>query len=83
MNDCILEHTYQSVPKHKRYFLLPTGTEFAMYNRLGRPSDNKFGKLTHEESEQLWMHRIIRALVDKGHIFKLDQALSDGYWIQA
>ncbi|MBS4168176.1 DUF648 domain-containing protein [Parachlamydia sp. AcF125] len=66
----------------KRYGVLNTHEEpFMTYNWLGLPRERM---ITNEEEEkQLWLYRIVQALVDKGHIFKLDKVNGHGYFIQA
>ena len=39
--------------------------------------------ISEEKEKQLWLRRIVAALIDKGHIFKLDKVTGHGYFIQA
>ncbi|MBS4166975.1 MULTISPECIES: DUF648 domain-containing protein [unclassified Neochlamydia] len=82
MNRLIQNSSDQASTKGKRYFVLNTSKDpFSIYSTLGLPSAKVF--ITEEEEKQLWLRRIVQALVDKGHIFKLDQVNGHGYFIQA
>jgi hypothetical protein len=81
MNKLIQKSSDQASTKGKRYFVLNTNHyPFRAYNDLGRASSIMFNA---EEEKQLWLHRIVQALVDKGHVFKLDKVNEHGYFIQA
>lgn len=82
MNKLIQNSSEQASTKGKRYFVLNTNHDpFRAYNKLGLSSSKIF--ITAEEEKQLWLHRIIQALVDKGHVFKLNKVTGHGYFIQA
>lgn len=82
INRLIQEKSDKESIKGKRYILLNTHNDpFILYNNLGIPKNKVF--TTAEEEKNLWLHRIIQALEDKGHIFKLVQVNGHGYFIQA
>jgi len=82
MNKLIQNSSDQASTKGKRYIVLNTNDNpFGAYNELGVPSSKMC--ITVEEEKQLWLRRIIQALVDKGHVFKLDKVNGHGYFIQA
>lgn len=63
----------------KRYILLNTNKKpLNQYTSLGLPKHY----YTEEEEKMGWLNRIIAALIDKGHIFKLDKVNGHGYFIQ-
>lgn len=82
MNRLIQNSSDEASTKGKRYLLVKTNEDpFKAYTSLGLPSGKGF--ISREEEKQLWLHRIIQALVDKGHLFKLDEVNNYGYFIQA
>lgn len=82
INRLIQEKSDKESTNGKRYILLNTHDDpFSEYNNLGVPA-NQFS-ITVEEEKKLWLNRIIQALVDKGHIFKLVKVNGHGYFIQA
>lgn len=82
INELIQEKSDQESIKGKRYILIDTNHHpFAQYRNLGMP-DNKFF-ISKEGEKQLWLNRIVAALIDKGHIFKLAEVNGHGYFIQA
>jgi len=66
--------------KGKRYVLLKTSDQFFYYDPLGGPSG--FTIMDGEE-KLFWLHRIIDALIAKGHLFQLVKVNGHGYFIQA
>lgn len=61
--------------KGKRYLLLNTNKGiFGRFNRTG---------WSDREEKTCWLSNIIEALVNKGHLFKLDKINGHGYFIQA
>ncbi|EKE08203.1 MAG: hypothetical protein ACD_17C00291G0004 [uncultured bacterium] len=83
INDAINKTSENASIKGKRYILLNThhSRRLQDYHRLGLPEDKVF--VTEEEENQIWLRRIINALVAKGHLFKLDKVNGHGYFIQA
>jgi hypothetical protein len=82
MNRLIQDSSDQASTKGKRYFVLNTNEyPFKAYDNLGLPSVKAF--INEEEEKQLWLRRIVAALVDKGHILKLDKVNGNSYFIQA
>lgn len=82
INRQIQEASDEESIQGKRYLLLNTNQEpFKQYNKLGAPGKGYW--LNAEESKQIWLSRIIHALIDKGHICKLDKENGHGYFIQA
>jgi len=82
MNRLIQNSSDQASTKGKRYFVLNTNEDpFRAYKNLGLPSAKMF--ISEEEEKQLWLRRIVAALVDKGYILKLDKVNGHGYFIQA
>ncbi|MGK5595668.1 MAG: hypothetical protein ACSNEK_09980 [Parachlamydiaceae bacterium] len=82
MNKLIQNSSDQASAKGKRYFVLDTNKDpFKASSSLGLPSAQAF--ISKEEEKQLWLHRIIQALIDEGHIFKLNEVNGHGYFIQA
>lgn len=81
LNKLIQNSSEQTSTKDKRYLLLSTNKEpFRTYNALGVPEDKFY--LSKDEEKSLWLRRIIDALVNKGHIAKLDKINGHGYFIQ-
>lgn len=66
--------------KGKRFILLNTNHKLRSYDQLGFPSGTI---ITRDMEKQAWIHRIIDALIKKGHLFKLDRVNGHGYFIQA
>ncbi len=82
INELIQKKSDQKSAKGKRFFVLNTNVSpFIEYNKLGLPLE-KFC-ISEEEEEQLWLRRIIKSLIDKNHIFKLDKVNGHGFFIQA
>ena len=80
MNSLIQQSADGKSVKGKRYFVL--GTNAKPFNQyLNLPSSKFF--ITEEAEKQLWLRRIIQALIDKAHIFKLDKINGHGYFVQA
>jgi len=78
INRLIQDSSDKASTRGQRFFVLNTHNDpFNAYSILGLSSTGGEGE------KQLWLHRIISALVDKGHIFKLVQANGHGYFIQA
>lgn len=71
----------KNLTKNHRYFVVDTTVNpFKPYVRLGS-EPGIF--LSEEQEKQLWLYRILKALVDKGHLFKIDRIDRHGYFIQA
>lgn len=82
MNKLIQNSPDQASTKGKRYFVLNTNKDpLRTYNNLGLPPGKFF--VNEEEEKQLWLRRIVAALVDKGYILKLDKVNGNDYFIQA
>lgn len=82
INKQIQNNSDQASTKSKRYILLNTNEHpLNSYSFLGIPSGNYF--IGDADENQLWLRRIITALVDKGYLFKLDKVNGHGYFIQA
>lgn len=65
----------------RRVLVLNVNKEpFITYNNLGVPLDK--WTLTPDEEKQLWIRRIIDALVSKGYISKLEKVNGHGYFIE-
>jgi hypothetical protein len=80
INRLIEQSSEDASIKGKRYIVLNTNHHpFYQYNELGLPE----GFYNAEQEKKGWMYRIIQALVDKGHLFKLDKINGHGYFIQA
>lgn len=81
INKLIQNSSDQASTKGKRYFVLNT-TEHPLsyYHGLGLSSKIL---IDEKDEKKLWIRRIIQALIDKGHIFKLDKVNGHGYFIQA
>ena len=84
INKLIAESADNNSIQGKRYLLLNTNhAPFNEFNFLGLPP----GKFWADEEgrKKLWVHRIIHALIEKGHLFRLDKAdpWGHGYYIQA
>lgn len=80
INDLISHSPHDDSIKGKRLVKLITDPGYLKpYKYLGLPNDRPFD----EGKNQIWVRRIIHALVEKGHLFKLDEDLGSQYWIQA
>lgn len=80
INECIKNNSDKISIKDKRKVCLGMHPEDPLksYRYLGNPST------TNEwEDKDLWLKRIVQALIDKKHIFKLDEIDGNGYHIQA
>lgn len=66
-------------PKSKRCILLSFSADSSCqkYSTLGHPKDEDFNE------KNIWLHRIITSLVEKGYLFKLNSASYHGYEVQA
>lgn len=81
LNNLIQNNINQKSKIDNNFLLLNTNKEpFRTYNRLGVPLDKFY--LSEEEEKQLWLPRIINALVSKGYISKLDRVNGHGYFIE-
>ncbi len=82
INSLIQQKSDHESTKGKRHIVLSTNEDpFSRYNNLGGHADKFF--LNEEEAKMLWLNQIIQALIDKGHIFKLEKVNGYGYFIQA
>lgn len=82
INQLIQEKSDKESTKGKRYILLNANKKpFSKYKNLGVAAEKYF--VNEEEKKKSWLNRIIQALVDKGHIFKLVKVNDHGYYIQA
>ena len=83
INRLIQEKPDQASLKGKRHVVINTNIyPFMQYDKLGLPKGVLFSR-SEEEDKLLWPRRIIQALADKGHIFKLDNVNGHGYFVQA
>lgn len=81
INRLIQQNTSIEIQR-KRCVLIGYNEEpFKTYHEAGLPTSQM--TITAEEQKQLWMHRIINALIEHGHIFKLVDQSYRGYKIQA
>lgn len=66
--------------KGKRYCLIPTNNarEIRYVETLGFPNG-----CVPMGVEETWLDKIINALVEKGHLYKLVQVNGHGYFVQA
>jgi len=80
LND-LIQHNFDCTPtKSHRTLVINTNKQpFHTYQKLGVPLDQFY--LSKEEAKLLWLHRIIDALVDKGHLSKLDSVNGHGYFV--
>ena len=81
INRIIQESNDQGSIQEKRYILLSTNKDpFQKYHNFGVQ-----GKLfvSPEEEKQLWLNKIIQALIDNEHIYQLRGTTGVGYYIQA
>lgn len=75
-----LQNTDKTTLREKRYIFINTLEDpLRPYVNLNLPT----GSVTEEQEKQLWLARIIQALIAKDHIFKLCKKYSYGYCIQA
>lgn len=83
INQEIARAPANSTPQARRSILLNRNHGIlSTYKDLGYPSREK--TLTAEAADkQRWIWRIIDALVDQGHLFKLEKYNGHGYFIQA
>lgn len=80
INQAIAESPANSTPQARRSILLNRDNGILLtYNNLGLPARN----LTDADDKHRWIWRIIDALVDQGHLFKLEKYNGHGYFIQA
>ena len=69
--------------KNKRYFIFNTGDpRFKPYRTLGASPNKSALRFDEEDKKKIWLHRITRSLVEKGHIFKVGNDFTM-YFIQA
>jgi len=89
INKGITETPEDASLKGKRYICLDHDSQeeenffLKEYHRLGLPENGARFYYTDEEVKQRWLKRIINALADRGHIFKLDKISAYGYLVQA
>lgn len=76
INDFIKDSDPEASRKGRRYMLL--NTNHGQLNRYQSLGSGCWGP-----DEDRWIHRVITALVNKGHIFKLDKINGHGYFLQA
>lgn len=82
INKLIQKRPDQASTKGKRKILLKASNPpFSGYNGVGFVNGQVSCEL--EDQKQVWLYRIIQALVDKGHLFKLEKVNNHGYFIQA
>ena len=82
INEAINDTPENASIKGKRSILLNTHDgRLQDYDRLGLP-ENQWC-VTEEQENQIWLRKIIHALVAKGHLFKLKTSNGYGYFIQA
>lgn len=83
INEAITNAPENRAIKGLRYILLNINKNenLKAYADLGLPQSQLI--ITKEEKNQLWLPRIINALVDQGHLFKLVDDNGHGYLIQA
>jgi hypothetical protein len=80
INDKIAKAPKEASTKGKRMFLLNTNCGSLFYYNWGCEAGcQEPGSHDHHS----WMERIVNALVEKGHLFKLMTANGHGYFIQA
>jgi len=83
MNSLIQQTSDEKSVQGYRYFVLDTNNTFLReYQYFGLPPGKSFNP-SKEEEKQRWLPRIIQALIEKGHIYKLDKVNGHGYFIQA
>ena len=81
LNRLIQNSSEHASVKGMRYLVLePNGQTLNAYKNLGPPLKSC---ITEQEEKQIWLRRIIQALVEKGHLYKLDKINNYGYIIQA
>ncbi|MBM3202088.1 MAG: hypothetical protein FJZ56_06750 [Chlamydiae bacterium] len=84
INKKIDEAPIAAAVKGMRYMLLNTSRGTLLdYLRIGLNGEEVLGISSDEEENQVWLKRIINALVTKGHIFELAMVNSHGYFVQA
>lgn len=83
--NALIEKSSDREPIEKqRYLFLNTNEDpLFLYNELGLSKKDAYNMSDEERNKQLWIPRIINALIDKGHLFKLHKTASTGYFIQA
>jgi len=82
INSAIAKAPDSASTKAKRYILLNTNDGLlGSYLRLGIPGNTLI--TSDAQENQRWIQRVINALVEKGHLFKLDKVNGHGYYIQA
>ena len=83
INACMKKNLDDDSIKGKRQVVLNINNGILCpYSRLG--SSKCFSlNIDDEEENQLWLRRIINALVEKGHLFKFINKNGHGYYIQA
>lgn len=81
INEAIEQTPEDASVKGKRYILLNLNEGvMRQYEPLGYLSPVAYDP---EDDQRQWPRRIINALVDKGHLFKLDMVNGHGFFIQA
>ena len=78
---CVTEEQMAPVIAEASRNGIDTTSSSSDYREIGLPQDCFFAN--DEMLKQRWLDRIIQALVDKGHIFKLVQEHDSGYVVQA
>lgn len=82
LNNQLKNRTDDAPLKGKRQlFLSISKDQFAQYYYLGLPKNKDV--ITEEEKKNIWLHRIINALVDKKHLFKILHINGGGFFVQA
>lgn len=81
INKKITEAKESASPKGKRHLLLNTNQgKMHDYYHLGNEGRSF---LTEAELEKNWLRKIIKALVNKGYLFKLETENGHGFFVQA
>lgn len=82
INKRIQKKSDKESTKGKRYILLSTDKKpFFQYLAFGLPPKDQL--FIDKDDKRLWFNRIIQALVEKGHVFKLIHNNAAGYSLQA
>ncbi|MBS1659068.1 MAG: hypothetical protein JST18_13355 [Bacteroidetes bacterium] len=81
INEALAKTPEDASVKGKRYILLGVNQGIMhAYQNLGYLSHVPYDS---EDDQRQWLRRIINALVEKGHLFKLDMVNGHGFFIQA
>lgn len=82
LNQQLLKQKDDESLKGKRYILLDTNENpLNFYRHLGLPEG--VGMISEENEKKIWLNQIIKALIEKGHLFKLVKVNGHGFFIQA